>query len=50
VTLRLPSATNQYAQKMLLCEVRMKNAFGSEYAEKLVMRLCGQDCLQKPWN
>jgi hypothetical protein len=26
VTLRLTSATNQCAQKMLLCEVRMKNA------------------------
>jgi hypothetical protein len=50
VTLRLTSATNQCAQKMLLCEVRMKNAFGSEYVGKLVMRLCGQDCLQKPWN
>jgi hypothetical protein len=50
VTFRLTSVTNQCAQKMLLCEVRMKNAFGSGYAGKVVMRLCGQDCLQKPWN
>ena len=38
------------AQKMLLCEVRMKNAFGSEYPGKLVMRLFGQEPLEKRWN
>ena len=37
-------------EKMLSCEVRVKNPFGSEYAAKLIMRFCGQDCLEKPWN